>query len=101
MNEQLVKDPPTIPLLTYPKETIEQWLHDTYVECVTAPPDLIKHEYTAYGGVMFDPHQANTYWKDGSQFGYWWKNNIERKQKVKALLEESCYVGHEVSRLQR
>ena len=41
---------------------------------------------TKYGGPPFRAEDSRTFWTDPSQLFCWWKNNVERRSKVKAPL---------------
>ena len=77
---------------------VQQWLNEAKSECGLA--SNVQAE-ALYGGSPFITKDTTTFWRDPVQFYNWWKNNIERKSKLKVLQDESIYEGQDSKKLQR
>ena len=82
-----VKSVRSISSISFPFATsdIENWLHLAAQDCLTN-----KEYQLALGGTQFDASDPSTHWTSSSHFLTWWKNNIERKSKLRSLQRDAA-----------
>lgn len=93
--------PTTASIFTNLREKIAIWLDLARHECASEDGMLEERERHIYGGAVFNFNSPTTFWTEPSQLICWWKNNVERKNKLRELLEDSLYRGPDVKKRQR
>lgn len=88
-------------IFTFNRDIISKWLHDAKMACSPALNPDIEKEEKYYGGPVFIFEDPTTHWTEPAQLFTWWKNNVERKNKYRVLLIDSCYDGTDMRRLAR
>jgi hypothetical protein len=85
-------------IFSFKSAVVSQWLSEAKATCQLP---LYKTEEAFFGGPSFLLEDPRTYWVDMAQFLTWWKNNIERRQKHRVLVDGAFYQGADMVRSAR
>jgi hypothetical protein len=86
--------------MPFKADLVESWLECAKIDCQSRSDDIQNLE-KEFGGTKFDISVTSSYWSKCSQFLCWWKNNVERKSKLKSLTRDAAYKGSDERYLQR
>lgn len=85
-------------IFTFDKDILQKWIEDARTACCS-PTYQEEEEY--FGGCTFVYDDPATHWLVPGQLFSWWKNNLERKVKLKILEEDASYMGMDPRRIAR
>lgn len=85
-------------IFTFDKDILQKWIEDARTACCS---HTYREEEEYFGGCTFVYEDPATHWLIPGQLFSWWKNNLERKVKLKILEEDAAYTGMDPRRIAR
>jgi hypothetical protein len=73
----------------FPAAVVLDWLVKAKTDCAQSSPDEPILNFLG-GSTPFSWHDSSSHWTTQQQFFTWWKNNVERVQKLTQLLLEAA-----------
>ncbi len=83
-------------IFPFASDIIEKWLKLAQIDCENNPS-----YQQLLGGTECIRNDKRTYWTLSQQFYSWWKNNIERKNKLLSSFDDGKYLGVETKLVKR